>query len=225
MNNNKIVTPVEIPDNHINPDTWVESHGDVLYSYAYIRVREHGLAEDLVQETFLAALSAAKHYQGKSSVRTWLIGILRHKIIDIFRKNAKEQPVLVEEFYDETIEKSLSQDGNWLADAAKCLNEPSRSLEQKEFFEHFQQALAQLPPRLSQVFILSELNGMDSSEICKLMKISSSNMWVMMYRARMLLKAKLSLLIKEGKPLANKHTKEQNISIANQSLSYFTPRG
>ena len=75
----------------LQPETWVDEHADVLFRYALLRVRRSEVAEDLVQETFLAALHGRETYSGKSSVRTWMIGILRHKILDYFRRTAREQ--------------------------------------------------------------------------------------------------------------------------------------
>ena len=224
MENKTENRPITISKSPTSPDTWVDEHGDVLYTYAYLRVREHGLAEDLVQDTFLAALKSFQHYQGRSSVRTWLIGILKHKIIDFLRKNVKEQPVSVANFYDETLEKANSLDGSWLAGTAQWLSEPSKSLEQKEFMGLFQQSLAKLPPRLSQVFVLHELDGLKGSEICELMNITSSNLWVMLYRARTELKSQLSRLL-QGKTEMKKGAASQKMSLTGQPLSYAPTKG
>ncbi|WP_288054792.1 sigma factor [Methylobacter sp.] len=68
------------------PDQWLDLHGDILYRYAFVRVRVPEIAEDLVQETLLGALKANAGYAGEASERTWLIGILKHKISAIFEK-------------------------------------------------------------------------------------------------------------------------------------------
>src|SRR5688500_2543314 len=77
---------------HIDPASWVDEHGDYLFRYAVVRRRDASLAEECVQEALLAALQARASYGGKSTERTWLTGILKHKIIDCFRKHSREVP-------------------------------------------------------------------------------------------------------------------------------------
>src|ERR1051325_2552569 len=70
----------------LDPSKWLDSHGDYLYRYALVRVRDAGVAEDLLHETLLAAVGAHKGHAGRSSERTWLVGIMKHKVIDYFRR-------------------------------------------------------------------------------------------------------------------------------------------
>ncbi|MHC4945232.1 MAG: RNA polymerase sigma factor, partial [Planctomycetota bacterium] len=76
-----------------DPATWVDEHGDALYRFAITRLKDPEAAEEIVQETFLAALKAKDSFKGRSSERTWLIGILKNKVIDHFRKMSRERPV------------------------------------------------------------------------------------------------------------------------------------
>ncbi|MHC4684776.1 MAG: sigma factor, partial [Planctomycetota bacterium] len=76
-----------------NPERWLEDHGDYLFRYALVRLQDREIAEDMVQETLLAALRAREKFQARSSVRTWLVGILKHKVLDHFRKSYREPPI------------------------------------------------------------------------------------------------------------------------------------
>src|SRR5690242_15052958 len=76
-----------------NPGRWLDEHGDYLFKYASFRLRDDNAAEDAVQETFLAAIKAYAKFEGRGSERTWLVGILKHKITDQFRKSIRESPI------------------------------------------------------------------------------------------------------------------------------------
>src|SRR5688500_10622854 len=82
-------SPSQSPD----PERWLDDHGDYLFKYAVFRLRDDIVAEDAVQETFLAALKAYENFEGRGSERTWLVGILKHKIIDHFRRVGREAPI------------------------------------------------------------------------------------------------------------------------------------
>ncbi len=179
-------------DHQVNPDTdpasWVDRYGDVLYRYALQRVRDAAAAEDLVQETFLAALSAKSEFQGQSAIQTWLIGILRHKIVDLFRRKSSREITAAEESIQALLEKYFTKQGKWRNGARTTVEDPSAAGLQREFWEALQLCLDQLVPTLSRVFVLKEMEQMSSDEVCKVLEISSSNLWVRMYRARMLLR-------------------------------------
>jgi len=168
-----------------DPETWVSQHGDAMYRYALMRLKNPTVAEDLVQETFLAALKARHNFAGKSSEKTWLIGILKHKIIDHFRKSKRE--VLVEDINTEADHQDefFDENGHWNTRIG-VWNRPNEALEQKEFWEIFSSCISDLPEHLADLYILREINGMQSDEVCKVLNISTTNnMWVMMSRARM----------------------------------------
>lgn len=180
-----------------DPDKWVDDHGDCLFRYALLRVREPAIAEDLVQETFLAALKAADRFTGKSSERSWLVGILKHKIIDHYRKSSREQPV---EFIDD-LPKTLEEDfasGYWRHDEGRgpkewALDDPATPFQQKEFWTTLDNCLSHLPAKTAQAFILREVEDVDSEEVCKVLRVSATNLWVMIHRARMQLRKCLEL--------------------------------
>ncbi len=171
------------------PEQWLQLYGDILYRYGVARVRDPGLAEDLVQETLLAALKARRNFAGDASVQTWLIGILKHKIIDYFRKVSRERT----QQYDEDLiaehhENFFDPQGGWQIDLS-IWAKPDKSLEQDQFLLVLQQCLDHLPPRMAQLFLLRELEGMSSEEICEVMSISTlNNLWVMLSRIRVRLR-------------------------------------
>ena len=168
--------------------TWVEEYGDMLYRYAVVRVRDSSIAEDLVQETLLAALRDVDRFAAASSTGTWLIGILKHKIVDHFRR-ARFVIDLGgdEELFDET--------GHWRDDEAPGIwnkRTPENDLENKQLGAMLQNALAAIPAPLAAVFALHEIEGLGREEICELLELSDSNYWVMLHRARLRLRQEVA---------------------------------
>jgi RNA polymerase sigma-70 factor (ECF subfamily) len=171
----------------LNPGDWVDQYGDYLYNFALFRVQDQTAAEDLVQETFFAALKSHKNYKGQASERTWLIAILKNKIIDYLRNQSREQ-------LTDDIERFLNMPdifnaaGKWLNGPGKWTFSPTALYDKKEFWKALKKCLESLPKRLAQAFILKEMDGMSHEEICKVLEISPSNSWIVLYRARMGLK-------------------------------------
>ncbi len=172
-----------------DPATWLAQYGDLLYRHALFRLNDPMAAEEAVQETLLAAWQGRERFAGKSSEKTWLVGILKHKIVDQLRKTIREQPLDGElHNVDELGEASFDQRGHWQVDLAQW-SEPDRSLEQARFWQTLEQCLARLPRRMATLFILREIDGLSSETICKEMAISSTNnLWVMLSRMRMRLR-------------------------------------
>jgi RNA polymerase sigma-70 factor (TIGR02943 family) len=166
------------------PEKWVEAYGDKLYRFALTRVRDTGIAEDLVQETFLAALEGKRNFKGHSSVLTWMIGILKHKLIDYLRKSQKEFAVENIESYTVATDDLFDEKGRWKTGPAKWVSDPMGRLEQHEFFKIFHNCLDHLGKRLSLIFTLREVDDLETEEICKILSITTTNLWVLMYRAR-----------------------------------------
>lgn len=174
------------------PETWVDDHGDALFSYALSRLKNPASAEDVVQETFLAALRAQKTFSGSASVRTWLIGILKHKIVDLIRKENREMPSDEIETLDTTEEHFFDRKGRWRVKPVEWQEHPGKILEQKEFMAVLLLCLEHLPERLHRLFVLRELEDMETEEICKDLSVTPTNLWVMLYRARMRLRGCLT---------------------------------
>ena len=176
-----------------DPESWVDQYGDFLYRFSLSRIKDPSIAEDLVQETFLAALKARKNFQGRSSVRTWLIAILKHKIVDLIRKRVREQAsdnikFLYDSAANDTVDSSFNDEGDWRIRPSKWAVDPMKLYEQKEFMDVLYQCLGELPERQAEAFMMREIDGFSTAEICKGLNISATNSWVMLYRARMWLR-------------------------------------
>jgi RNA polymerase sigma-70 factor (ECF subfamily) len=177
----------------VDPERWVAEHGDCLYRYALLRVREPAVAEDLVQETFLAAIKGRDRFAGQSAERSWLVGILKHKIIDHIRKRVREHPVEDVAELPRPVEEQFDPHGYWRHDEGFGPKEwhtddPTVLVQQKEFWQQLDDCLAHLPPRTAEAFIMREMDGTSGEEICQVLGISSTNFWVMLHRARLQLR-------------------------------------
>lgn len=166
------------------PGDWLAQHGDALFRYAFQRLRDRAQAEDLVQETLLAALQARHAFGGRSTERTWLIGILKNKLVDYLRKSVRERPVSELAEGDDEIEALFDAKGRWKIPPSDW-GSPADILEQKQFWKVFADCLAGLPARQAQVFALCEFDGLDSAEVCKAFGVTATNVWVMLHRARL----------------------------------------
>ena len=167
-----------------NMHDWLNQHGDYLYRFALARLRDPHLAEDVVQETFLAAIKSPS-FAEQSAPRTWLTGILKHKIIDVMRKNVREiaaSDLMSDE--DANMDEFFDEKGHWV-EPPLAWDMPESALEQKQFLGVLQTCMEKLPPKLAQLFMLRDVQETDNAEICKELNISTTNAWVMLYRARM----------------------------------------
>ena len=166
---------------------WVEEHGDLLYRFARCRVSSHELAEDLVQITFMSALKDWQRFRRDSSPKTWLVSILRHKIIDHYRR---KKPVSLENFPDggEAVTQSAIASEEMVQDTKSIRLNPEEILEHEELRQTLRECLDDLPERFKQVFVMRDLENESTENICKELDLSVSNFSVMMYRARLLLK-------------------------------------
>ena len=176
-----------------DPESWVDQHGDYLYAYALSRIQDPSIAEDLVQDTFLSALQARENFEGLSSVRTWLTGILKHKIMDHFRTRNRELPAEDIQSLLEFTDRLFTQKGKWKTGPAKWKVDPTIVYERKEFREVLYRCLSELSGRLAGPFVLREMDGLTTKEICKVLDISSTNLWVILYRARMYMRKCLEI--------------------------------
>jgi RNA polymerase sigma-70 factor, ECF subfamily len=187
-------TAVGNPAWNLDPTTWVDEHGDCLYRFALMRLRDASLAEDVVQETLLSAIQATGGYTGKASERTWLIGILKHKIIDQYRKNSKQVQLTEEDTDLSSTERFFERPDKWSGHWAIPLRpvdpeqSPEEVIERGEFWDVMKACLSALPDRVANVFTLREMDGLSSDEICGILGLSASNFWVIMHRARMQLR-------------------------------------
>ncbi|HWD18089.1 MAG TPA: sigma-70 family RNA polymerase sigma factor [Verrucomicrobiae bacterium] len=171
---------------------WVETHADYLFNFAVGQLRDSGAAEDAVQETMLAAVKSSRRFSGQSSERTWLVGILRHKIYDHLRRACRERAVRAEPMPARAGGRDGEEAALWLHDVAAECQSPNRRMELGELREALEAAVGKLPLRLAQVFTLYEMEEQSNREVCQRLNISESNLWVMVHRARKQLRQELA---------------------------------
>jgi RNA polymerase sigma-70 factor (TIGR02943 family) len=168
----------------LDPTHWVENHSDYLSGYAMLRLRKPDVAEELVQETFLAALRARKNFSGRSTIRTWLVGILKHKIIDHFRAKKRVRPLTDYETEDHNAAEMFDQSANWKKKPRDWGADPEDAFEQQEFWITLSAAIDDLPERMAEVFKMRELERQSTEEICEILDITPTNLGVLLFRAR-----------------------------------------
>lgn len=172
----------------LNPEKWVDMHSDYLFNYTITRIDTHEVAKDIVQETFLAALKAKQNFRGQAAERTWLISILKRKIIDHYRKinSAKGKAEVKVDFYDEGDNK-----GRWIEERVpqNWNNEAERNIENNELKNVLDDCIESLPEKYRSVFLLKTVQQYETDEICNELGITASNLWVIVHRARHQLRA------------------------------------
>lgn len=170
----------------LKQDKWVELYGDLLYRYAVIRVRTSEDAEDLVQETLISAVQNSGSFAGKSSVKTWLIGILKHKILDYYRKNSRHFNQITDSTAD--IDAIYNSKGNVKIQVQEWLKDPEKALSDNEFLAILKKCIDNLPQLQKSIFVFREIDGLESEDICNNCGISSTNLGVLLHRARLRLR-------------------------------------
>jgi RNA polymerase sigma-70 factor (ECF subfamily) len=182
------VQEAELSDLSEAPEQWLEKHGNALYRFALARLRDPHKAEEVVQDTLVAALQAYARFDGGASVRTWLIGILKHKIMDQFRHEARtsplEAPELLSSENQDVDDDLFDANGSWRENVSDWGN-PEDSLERSQLIGILQRCLDALPGRLGRLFMLREVMEETTETICQEMDISPTNVWTMLYRARL----------------------------------------
>ena len=161
----------------------VERERPYLLRYASLQLRDAQAAEDAVQDTLLAALAGESGFGQRASLRTWLTGILKHKIIDAIRKTSREAPAAGEDEFDALFDER----GHWI-EMPGAWSDPDAALDQKRFFAALELCLSRLPEKTAQTFMMREHMGLETDEICKELAITATHCWVLLYRARMALR-------------------------------------
>ncbi|MBW6503226.1 sigma-70 family RNA polymerase sigma factor [bacterium] len=172
-------------------ETWLDQHGECLFRIAMLRVRERHLAEDLVQETFMAALQSRGAFNGKSSGKTWLVEILMRKIADHFRRNPRELSSSESELSLENMDDYFTDAGRWANAPIEWDSDPALLDRKKEFIAVFEDCLSGISPHLADAYILREVEKMNHQDICAVLNISETNLCSILHRARMLLRRRL----------------------------------
>ena len=161
----------------------VQAERGYLLRYASLQLRDGYAAEDAVQETLLAALAGETGFEGRAHLRTWLTGVLKHKIIDAIRRASREAPAASEDEFDALFDER----GHWL-EMPSSWSDPDAALDQTRFFAVLEMCLARLPQKTAQTFMMREHLGLETDEICKELAITPTHCWVLLYRARMALR-------------------------------------
>ena len=167
----------------LQPDNWVDQYADYLFNYAVSRVSDAEIAKDLVQETFFAGLNSAKNFKGDAAERTWLVSILKRKVIDHYRKiNSKKGKAEVRINYS----SDSDAEGDWLEQqvADPFSKDGDNILENEELGLAIQDCITKLPQKQALVFKLKTIQGMSTEDVCNELDINPSNLWVMIHRAR-----------------------------------------
>ena len=171
----------------LEPDKWVNSYADYLFNYAIVRVNNTDIAKDLVQETFFAGLKSAKNFQGRATERTWLVAILKRKVIDYYRKinSNKGKAEIRMNFYH-----NGENEGNWIEECVpqSWNNETEKIIETEELKNQIEKCIDCLPERYAMVFRMKTIQKFETKDICKELGITASNLWVIIHRARVQLR-------------------------------------
>ena len=169
----------------VEPAQWVDRYGDTLYRFALSRLRDAEAAEEVVQETFVAALGARDQYSGKGPEGAWLMGICKRKVVDHVRRRNRPDTGTGGDLGPDPSEAMFDAKGNWRFDPRVHKGRPEGALEREEFWQAFRGCLGRLSQRQADAFTLRELEDCSSEEICKELAISTSNLWVLLHRARL----------------------------------------
>jgi len=179
--------------NLVDPEE-LQRHRSYLLRYAMLQLRDPHLAEDAVQETLVAAIEGRSKFSAQSSLRTWLVGILKHKILDMLRKRAREPelPFSGGEDDNDFLDHLVSQNGHWKA-APQTWADPEKTMENAHFWKTFEQCNLRMPINTARAFMMREFMDMSTEEICQELSISTTNCWVLLHRARLALRECLDL--------------------------------
>ena len=172
-----------MPKHEINPNKWISLYSDYLFNYTITRVSDREIAQDLVQDTFLAGLKSMKNFKGEASERTWLISILKRKIIDHYRKiNSAKGKAEVRINYG----SDSDSEGDWLEErvADPFDKNAEDKLQNSELGDAIHDCLSKLPEKQAEVFKMKTILGYETEVICNELNITASNLWVIIHRAR-----------------------------------------
>jgi RNA polymerase sigma-70 factor (ECF subfamily) len=163
------------------------AHRAYLMKIARMELRDEHLAEDCVSDALTQAYERRAGFRGDSSLRTWLTTILKNRIIDLLRKQWREQPLETESGGEDEFDPLFDDSGHWVQRPSD-IPDPAKLCEQGAFLDAVQNCVNRLPKRIGQVFVLREVFGSDTHDICKDLGLTTSNVWVQLYRARMMLR-------------------------------------
>jgi len=174
--------------NFPQPEQWVDEFGDDLYRYAYSRLKDSHLAEDMVQETLVSALRSLQNYSEQSSLKNWLLGILKHKIMDHFRRTYKEKHIhILSEDDSAFLNHHFDSWEHWSPKPSMWWH-PRKALQEKEFWDTLQKCLDHMPSHMRHAFVLRVLDNNKTEDVRTTMNVSETNLGVILHRARLQLR-------------------------------------
>lgn len=169
----------------LDPSAWVDRYSDYLFRYAYSRLRDQNAAEEVVQETFLSGVRYSEQFSGRGTERSWLLGILKRKLIDFIRRRNKHAASSPYEDETDLTSQLFDAGGSWKPGGINWSIGPGHQIEMSELMGVVKGCLKTLPQSQADVFTLCVIEEMESADICEQLGISSSNFWVRMHRARL----------------------------------------
>jgi len=168
---------------------WVHEYTNELYRYAWSKISDREAAEDLVQNTFLAALHSFSSFEGRSNPKTWLFSILNHKILDYHREKYR-RPVHVELYSGNNPQEDdfFDQSGAWRKEARPTSWDEKNVLDDHDFNAVLHDCLGRLPSKWFSAIQLKYLEGVDGDQISKELDITPANFWQILHRAKLQLR-------------------------------------
>lgn len=177
--------PRPAPVDEQRPEQWVERYGDVLFRVAAARLNNRDTAEDVVQETFLAAWKGRDSFDGRASLETWLVAILKRKVVDHFRRTGRRPTNSLSEGYEQEL---FDCTGLWAKRVGRLAGPPHSEAERQEFWEIVSACVSDLPGPLAETFLVREMESQPTLDACARLGITAKNLSVRMHRARLLLR-------------------------------------
>lgn len=177
----------------------VEALRPQLLRFARSQLRNDAWPEDAVSDTLLAALEKPDAFAGASQLKTWLVGVLKHKVVDQLRRHTREATVLTTEDGEDLDESLFDRSGHW-TDKPQDWGSPEAACGQRQFFEVLEACCDHLPATQGRVFMMREWLELDTEDICKELQITSTNLWVLLHRARLRLRECLQQRWFAGRP-------------------------
>jgi len=171
-----------MPKHQLDPNKWVDLYSDYLFNFTIVRVSDVEIAKDLISETFLAGLKSKDNFKGEASERTWLISILKRKIIDHYRKiNSKKGKAEVRMSYNDE-----ESEGDWLEERVSDPFDRTAedTMENEELGLAILNCLGTLNEKQATIFKMKTIDNFDTEAICNEYNITASNLWVIIHRAR-----------------------------------------
>jgi RNA polymerase sigma-70 factor (ECF subfamily) len=166
----------------------VEALRPQLLRYARSQLRNDAWAEDAVSDTVLAALEKPQGFAGESALKTWLVGILKHKLVDQLRRHAREATVLDRDDGEDLDALLFDDSGHWRDAPADWSAQPEALCRQTQFLAVLDACVEKLPAAQGRVFMMREWLELETDEICKELAITTTNLWVLLHRARLRLR-------------------------------------